>query len=249
MTDHRYLLVSDVDDTLLGDDDALHLFSRWVQENRGQLQLAYASGRFVDSVRQSIDGTDLPEPDAVIGGVGSQIVSYPGGRLLDAWQTRIGNHWNAQAVRCLLAAEEDLQLQPEEFQSAYKVSFFLHEATQRRLEDITALLRREGIHADIVYSSQRDLDVMPENVNKGTAARFLAEHWEFPPTQVLVSGNSANDSALFQHGYRGIVVGNAHEELKALGGQNVYVAEQGFAAGVMEGLQHWIGAALTAVAP
>jgi hydroxymethylpyrimidine pyrophosphatase-like HAD family hydrolase len=52
--------------------------------------------------------------------------------------------------------------------------------------------------------------------------------------------NSANDLAVFQHGFRGIVVSNAHPELQALEGPTVYKSRDSFAAGVLDGLNHWL---------
>ena len=46
---------------------------------------------------------------------------------------------------------------------------------------------------------------------------------------------------MFEQGFRGIVVGNAHPELKALNGSDIYQAEGEFAWGVLEGLEHWLG--------
>src|SRR5690606_25882668 len=67
------LIVSDLDGTLLGDDGALRCFAAWYDERRADFRLVYSSGRFLDSVRQSIAETYLPEPDAVICGVGTEI--------------------------------------------------------------------------------------------------------------------------------------------------------------------------------
>ena len=51
----EYLIVSDVDGTLLGDDRALREFTDWLAPRRAQFRLAYNSGRFPDSIRQSIE--------------------------------------------------------------------------------------------------------------------------------------------------------------------------------------------------
>jgi hydroxymethylpyrimidine pyrophosphatase-like HAD family hydrolase len=47
---------------------------------------------------------------------------------------------------------------------------------------------------------------------------------------------------MFECGFCGIVVGNARDELKQLTGKSIYHARQTHAAGVLEGLGHWLGA-------
>lgn len=233
------LLVSDVDDTLLGDRAAAEEFAAWYETTRGEMRLVYASGRFVDSIIESIQSTPLPEPDAIIGGVGSEIRRYPSREPLGDWQARMSENWNADEVKRLLADEPGVERQPEKFQSDYKQSYFLYNAAQERLDQLRQKLADAHMAVDCIYSSRRDLDFLPAGVNKGTAAAFLAEHWNLSPDDVLVSGNSANDADLFRQGFLGVVVANGHDELKALQGPRVYVAQRGYAAGVMEGIRHW----------
>jgi hypothetical protein len=76
----KFLLVSDLDDTLLGDQAALERFCEYRVLLGLRLAIAYASGRFFESVSEDVRTTPLPEPIAVLGGVGSQISSYPDGQ-------------------------------------------------------------------------------------------------------------------------------------------------------------------------
>ncbi len=235
----RSLLVSDVDGTLLGDDAALQRFADWYGQNCDLVRLAYASGRFCDSIVQSVNSTALPAPDVVIGGVGTEIRGFNNGQTFDEWP-RSFRDWNANIVRSLLECFSFLELQPREFQSPYKVSYYADDLAKPEIVQLKQRLESHRVRAEIIYSSARDLDVLPAIANKGTAARFVAKHFDLPDAKLIVSGDSGNDAAMFSPQVRGIIVANARKELQALNGPNIYRSRQSFAAGVLEGLQFWL---------
>jgi hydroxymethylpyrimidine pyrophosphatase-like HAD family hydrolase len=96
-----------------------------------------------------------------------------------------------------------------------------------------------GQSATLIYSSNRDLDVLPADAHKGAAAAFLARTWKIDPRRVIVAGDSGNDASMFLMGYRGIIVGNAQPELRAVAAPFLYHAQLPYAAGVLEGIRHW----------
>jgi mannosylfructose-6-phosphate phosphatase len=236
---HDFLLVSDVDYTLLGDDAALAAFAEWYADARRYLRLALSSGRFCDSILESVRTSGLPQPDAVIGGVGTMICIFPDGKPLADWPPAADN-WDPRAIRKALTSFPQLEPQPAHLQSRFKISYYAYDLDEPSLEKLRRQLASAGQRADIVYSSQRDLDVLPAGANKGTAVAHLARHWRLDPTHVIVAGDSGNDLEMFRQGFLGIVVGNAHPELKSLRGANIYQASQDYAAGVLEGLRHWL---------
>ena len=101
-------------------------------------------------------------------------------------------------------------------------------------------LEAAGQSATVVYSSDRDLDVLPIRTHKGSAASFLADYWRIDRRCVVVAGDSGNDATMFYEGFRGVVVGNAKPELLAVAGPRVYHASATHAAGVIEGLDYWL---------
>ena len=235
------LLISDLDDTLLGDRAALQRFHDFYLSVQHRVTIVYASGRFYESARYHIQNTALPEPLALIGGVGSEICGFPSGEPDSQWIARMSRDWSAERVRDLLSNESDLQLQPEDAQSPFKVSYFFDNATTEQLKHLKTILLEAGIRSSVVYSSQRDLDVLPEGVDKGTAAAFLAQQLEFDPSRVLVAGNSGNDCRLFEHNFYGVIVANAHPELKRYRSDpRVYLSPMQRADGVRDGLEHWL---------
>jgi sucrose-6F-phosphate phosphohydrolase len=240
-----YLLVSDVDNTLTGDDAALEQFSYWYADSRSHVRLAYNSGRFPVSLAHSVRTSGLPEPDAYIGGVGTEIclvkVSDPLDSLqrLPDWPQTEGR-WDSAEVREVLLSYDELRPQPEQLLSDYKISVYGEDLSFGFLDRLKREFADLKLDVNIVYSSDRDLDVLPAGVNKGTAVAHLARHWQIPPEHVIVAGDSGNDLDMFRQGFHGIIVRNAKPELLEFTGPNVYRANAPFAAGVLEGLRHWL---------
>ncbi len=219
----------------------MRAFATWFESRRHKLAFAYATGRHFESAREAIRNTALPEPDAVICSVGTEIRYYPSGRLIPEWQDQLeASHWNAEEVRQLVGELPRVRLQPDEWQSDHKTSFFLHDASSAELDRVHEALWCHGFSPEIVYSSNRDLDVLPAGVNKGHAAAFLTRLWGFRPWHVVASGDSGNDHSLFRHGFRGVIVSNAQPELEHTKGQLVYRAKQSHATGVLEGIRYWL---------
>jgi mannosylfructose-6-phosphate phosphatase len=155
------------------------------------------------------------------------------------WMSDLSD-WDGEIVRTLLANEPGLELQPLEFLTPHKVSYIGEDLSDEYLRTLKRRLAAAGCHVDLVYSSNVDLDVLPRGINKGTASRWLARRWGFTHDQVFVSGDTGNDLAMFEQGFRGIIVGNAQRELKSLQGENIYHASRFYAAGVLEGLEYWL---------
>ena len=232
------MLVSNLDGTLLGDDDALQSFIQWRRSTVRNFRLVYASGQSIVEVQQNLDRSALPPPDAIIGGLGSEISLNPG-PVLESWPSVEAGSWSNKIVRQILEPFEELVLRPMVSQSAWKVSYYAESLVPRRLAAITEALHVGQVSARIFYDSCRELDVLPRGVDKGAAARWLADHWDIPPCRVIACGDNGNDLPLFEQGFMGVIVENATTELREMLGAGIYRARMGFAAGVVEGMSYW----------
>ena len=234
------LLIVDVDGTLVGDEQTLGEFAAWWAEHGASMRLVYSSVRFFGSVQATIEATRLPPPNAIIGGLGTEIHRFPEGVPFQHWQDRWWPHWDAARVRRTLAGFEELQLQSPEAQSAFKTSYHIDHPSQELLCAIRRALAAVGVPAGLVYSSPQTLDVLPRGANTGAAGMFLAQEWGVPRHAVAVAGQSGSDASLYLHGCCGILVASAPHEFKTLIGDAAYLSRLPYAAGVVDGLRYWL---------
>lgn len=233
---------SDLDGTLLGKLDATSAFREtWVKlPAKTRPLLCYNTGRLLDDTCSLIEEGILPPPDYLICGVGTLIYDFKRKRELKSFQSILEEGWDLEKVdtvvkRLFPRAEK----QPAYYQTSYKSSWYLQDAGEADIESLDEALEREGLTINIVYSSNRDLDVLPKFANKGNSLSWLLKHLGIEKSDTLAAGDTGNDSAMIlKKGVKGIVVGNAQPELlEAVIGKEAYMAQEYFADGVLEGLQ------------
>ena len=243
----KFLFVTDLDNTLVGDDQALAELNRQLERHRQEhgTKIVYATGRSLTLYRQLQTEKQLLEPDAAITAVGTEI--YLGGSDTPdpAWSKRLSPGWERDIVVATSAHFADLVPQPESEQCPFKVSFFLTEAASVEvLPQLEYSLQSQCLDVKLIYSTGKDLDILPRYSDKGLAMQFLRQQWGIEPEQTVVCGDSGNDLALFSVGEeRGIIVGNAQAELLQWHNANPsdyhYLAKAFCAGGILEGLTHF----------
>lgn len=238
MSNNDWLVVCDLDGTLVGEDAALLEFSVW-RRHRKDAYLAYATGRSLQGVLDCVAETTLPMPDILITNVGTEILQMPDARPLLTWPELREHRWDRSRLIQQLTAFPELQLQPPQFQNQWKASYFLNDCSNERLEQIVRHLNAEGLEFETICSCGKYLDFLPPESHKGAAVEATAKHLQISPECVVVAGDSGNDLSMFSRGFRSIIVANAQPEVKSRHFPLAYHAQASFAAGVLEGLAHW----------
>lgn len=239
------LFSTDLDGTVVGNPEATVRFARFWQSLPDAIRpvLVYNSGRLVEDQIELIAQTGLPEPDFIIGGVGTMLYNKADTGISDRFSSAIAQGFDNSAVERVISRIAGVQKQPDQYQHALKSSWYLHNSTPDALHAIQQDLESQGLQAQIVYSSSRDLDVLPRNANKGFAALWLAQSLGITAEDIIVAGDTGNDRAMFEiPGARGIIVANALDELRELGNNNdrVMITDLPMADGVIQGLTHWL---------
>lgn len=233
----KWLFVSDVDDTLLGQDSSLRALVLALEQVASTVAIVYNSSRPCASLRRSIETIpSLPVPDYLIGALGTEIQVGPTGRFLSEYSRHVDYAWNRQRV-AEVAADQSLVAHADEFQTPFKASFDIPGSAA--YHDIARGLEEEALKAKVIFSGGKNLDIIPIRAGKGNAIHFLRRQLEIDPAHVVVAGDSGNDLEMFAAPYKGIIVANADKDLSRLGNDHIYHASAARAAGVLEGLRYW----------
>jgi sucrose-6F-phosphate phosphohydrolase len=242
-----FLFITDLDHTLVGDDVALKTLNQKLSQHRQEsgTKIVYATGRSLYLYRQLASEKRLLSPDALITSVGTEIYFDSTEENFDPqWAEILSQGWDRDEVSAIASRFADLVLQPQSEQNSFKVSYYLTpQAAKEVLPRLESALSHNSLQTKLVYSGDRDLDILPHRGDKGLAVQFLRQKWEIDAQQTVVCGDSGNDIALFQGEERGVIVGNAKPELRQWYQENQtdyrYLAQTYYANGILEGLQYF----------
>ncbi|MCA9086339.1 MAG: HAD-IIB family hydrolase [Planctomycetaceae bacterium] len=239
LPDFDRLIITDLDNTLTGDKEALADFSE-ILRDREDIGFGIATGRRLDSALEMIEELGLPHPDLIDTDVGTQLHYGPQMTPDLSWQKQIGYAWKPEEVRALLDGVPGLYPQPADHQSEFKISYELDPELAPAVPRIRQMLRKADIRASVLLSLGMYLDIIPVRGGSENSMRHLLWKWGFSPENVLVAGDSENDIGMLLGRTLGVVVGNHGEEMERLRGRpRVYFATGEHARGVLEGIEYY----------
>ncbi len=234
------ILVCDIDNTLIGDREALASLLERLRGIEHHIGFGVATGRRIESARDVLKKWGVPRPDFFITAVGTEI--HYGRNLVQdvTWRQHIQHQWQPTEVREAMQGIPGLRLQPQREQREFKISYFIDPEKAPPVKDIIRVLRRLKLHVNVVYCHGTYLDILPVRASKGAALRYIADKWGIDVEHILVAGDSGNDEDMLSGETLGVVVGNHSGELEALRGrERIYFATGEYAWGIIEGIEYY----------
>ncbi|MEW8664173.1 MAG: HAD-IIB family hydrolase [Candidatus Thiodiazotropha sp.] len=230
--------------------------------------LAYVSGRDRGLVKKAIADYALPQPDYVIGDVGTslyQVGAEDAWRHRADWEAEISQDWKGKShgdLKRLFSDIQGLRPQEEEKQNRFKLSYYASPdlAVQPMLEEMQSRLHAQAVAASLIWSIDETtdtglLDVLPERATKYHAIDFLRQSLGYGLEETLFSGDSGNDMEVLISPIPAVLVANAQPEVRQQAqrlvdengnGRRLYMAKGGFmtmngnySAGILEGAAHY----------
>ena len=236
----NYFLITDIDNTLIGDENSqLETLLQLLKQHRDHIGFGVATGRTIESAIAQLEKYDVHAPDVIISSVGSEIYYGKNVQYGRGWDAHISAQWNRQKIVRLLKEFSFLTYQEEDTQRRFKVSYNIKPGKDR-LAMIHDRLLRNKCRYSLIYSHSKYLDILPYRASKGKAIRYISYKWEIPLANFLVCGDSGNDEEMLRGEPKAVVVGNYSSELESLKGlRNIYFAKQKYARGILEAIARY----------
>jgi len=234
-------IFTDIDQTLLGDKQALQALVEKLRDAHRQVTFGIVSGRRYESALAILKKHGVPVPDVLISSLGTRI--HYGSTLTEDsyWSDHIDHDWNLPRIRRLLDNEPGLKPQPRDKQSRFKISYYYDPELAPTADEITQRLHQQELNANVIVSFGQYLDIVPTRASKGLALRYAALRLGIPLENILVAGGSGADESMIRGNTLAVVVANRHgEELSGLVDvDRIYFSGKPHAAGLLDAIEHY----------
>ena len=230
-------IITDLDNTLIGDTEELNKFLSWYQENKTNIGLGLATGRDIDSALEVLRQNNVPIPQILITAVGSEIYYFNNNQLsLDKdWQLIIQDKWEPDKIKNLLKSFDFLTLQDN--QQEHRVGYHITENSYMKIQSIQSRLKQQLVRHKIIVVESRFVDILPYRASKYSAIKYVCKKMGVKVEDVLVAGDSGNDRDMLSKMPNAVVVANHQKELSRM--QNVYFSSKNYAGAILDGLSYY----------
>ena len=230
------LLATDLDGTFLAGDPDNRLKLYRLVAAHPEIDLVFVTGRGLESVLPLLSDPTIPQPDYIICDVGCTVVHGETQQAIQPLQGEIDELWpGEQMIEDALLPFDGLQRQ--EVPQERRVSYFCDGDVVT--DEMVA--RIEALSCNALFSNHKYLDILPRGVNKGRTLSRLVKHLNVDPESVLVAGDTLNDLSMYEHGFKGVCVGESEPDLLDATMHKARVLHAGAAGcgGILEAFEHF----------
>lgn len=233
------LLITDIDNTLVGNADRLNELLELLEKNRSHIGWGVATGRSLEMTMDIMTEQNIPIPDILICSVGTEIYYGPDIRTDKGWQQHLIHQWKPELIKETLANLHFLHPQEAEGQRRYKISYLIEDEPEL-LAQVYHHLQKQKLRCEVIFSHGQFLDIIPYRASKGRAIRYIRYKWNITHENVMVAGDSGNDEDMLRGKTYGVVVSNHSNELEHLkGARRIFFSKHDYAGGIIDGLIHY----------
>jgi sucrose-phosphate synthase len=237
------LAFSAIDNTLFGDEASMRDLLSMIKKQGKHIGYGIATGRTLKSTLNFLKKYEIPLPDILITSVGTEIYyCYKGERIVQDhhWPHHIDYRWEPEKIRKIMQRVPGAKVGPKTQQDEHKISYRVDAEVTPSPREIKRLFRQKDVHAKIIQSEDKIIDILPIRASKGLAIRYLSIKWGIALDRILVVGDSGNDEEMLLGDTLGVVVANHSAELDKLNGKHrVYFSPGKFANGIIDGIEHY----------
>lgn len=231
------LLVSDLDDTLLGHGTTAHDSSsatfKTVWERSRALgipcKLAINTGRTLPLFEEAWHQRQhlLPQPDIIVAGVGTRVYynTLQGWVEDRTWTQRMSTGWSSSTAKqvmddlmTLFGADSVVYREAVEMHEHKLTVLYLAVLRDQLLAKLHKALDEAGLQATVIEGGSanpwRFIDLVPKHAGKGSALQYVRQQFAFDEASTVAAGDSCNDLLMLQQCKLSIVVGNGVAEVK-----------------------------------
>jgi len=237
MFNFKKMIITDIDNTLLGDDKELGKFLDWFKANEQKIGFGIATGRDIDSALNILKENKVPTPQVLITSVGTEIYYFNNNKLVfdKRWNSFLSDEWEAEKIKTLLQHFDFLT--PQLDQRELKISYNIDDYSYSKIKSMHQMLKENGVRYKLVVAEGKYIDILPYRASKYKAVIHVCNKWKINKDNVLVAGDSGNDRDMLTKMSNGVVVANYQKELTGIKG--VYFSNQKFAGAILDGLKHY----------
>lgn len=231
-----HILATDLDGTLVGDEEGLKNLLKFYENQVYEISLVYITGRHFKSALSLIEDENLPIPDVLVTDVGTEIHLGKSLERDPEWTSRMEREWQPEQIEEIASSLPGLTSQ--QLPITNRCSYYAEDPAT--VEAFGQKLSEQGVPHKLIYSGGRDVDILPVDSGKGQALRYILEKYSLNDSKLLVAGDSGNDLEMLTMGFPSVIVGNAQPELlEQADHPSIYRSKKTHAGGIHEAWSHF----------